>query len=225
MLQNFISLLGLQSMKTQTLLLISSISLVAASQNAVAHKDIPSNGSTAYVINTEGNIVRDRWDRCVRTIDWSKETAIAVCEGWDEKKPVVTPKPQPVAAEPAAEASTEPTAPAMPAPAKFIGYFDFDKSSLITENVAELDAFADYMQQNKDVRISVTGHTDSMGSDAYNQVLSEKRAQFVADYLISKGVAADRIQTKGMGETSPIVANDTIANRKQNRRVEVDITQ
>ncbi|PZO31710.1 MAG: flagellar motor protein MotB, partial [Betaproteobacteria bacterium] len=66
------------------------------------------------------------------------------------------------------------------------------------------------------------GHTDSIGSDAYNQKLSERRAQAVKDYMVSKGVAADRIQIKGMGESQPVADNKTKEGRAKNRRVEIE---
>jgi outer membrane protein OmpA-like peptidoglycan-associated protein len=71
--------------------------------------------------------------------------------------------------------------------------------------------------------IDVLGHTDSTGSDAYNQALSERRAQSVADYLSTRGVARARMGIRGYGETQPIASNDTDAGRAQNRRVEIKV--
>lgn len=71
--------------------------------------------------------------------------------------------------------------------------------------------------------IDVLGHTDSTGSDAYNQALSERRAQSVADYLASRGVARARMGIRGYGESQPIASNDTEAGRSQNRRVEIKV--
>ncbi|MDX1352113.1 MAG: OmpA family protein, partial [Thiomicrorhabdus sp.] len=109
------------------------------------------------------------------------------------------------------------------APAKFIGHFDFDKADL--KEVPELDAFAAYMNEVTDSKVSITGHTDSIGPKAYNQTLSEKRAQDVADYLASKGISADRMMVSGAGESSPIADNKTKAGRAENRRVEVEIVK
>ncbi|HPC47448.1 MAG TPA: OmpA family protein [Deltaproteobacteria bacterium] len=72
--------------------------------------------------------------------------------------------------------------------------------------------------------IDVYGHTDSVGSDAYNQTLSERRASSVAQYLISQGVDSRRIYTQGFGKTRPIASNDTEAGRQQNRRVEIQLS-
>jgi outer membrane protein OmpA-like peptidoglycan-associated protein len=67
----------------------------------------------------------------------------------------------------------------------------------------------------------VTGYTDSVGSDAYNLRLSERRANTVREALVAEGIAADRITTKGMGESNPVASNDTAAGRAQNRRVDI----
>ncbi len=86
-----------------------------------------------------------------------------------------------------------------------------------------LDKIAASMAQYPDSLIDVYGHTDSTGSDAYNQTLSENRARTVADYLSTHGVAAARIRSKGFGETMPIADNATEEGRAKNRRVEVKI--
>jgi outer membrane protein OmpA-like peptidoglycan-associated protein len=71
--------------------------------------------------------------------------------------------------------------------------------------------------------IDVLGHTDSTGSDAYNQALSERRAQSVSDYLAARGVARARIGIRGYGESQPIASNDTDTGRAENRRVEIKV--
>ena len=73
--------------------------------------------------------------------------------------------------------------------------------------------------------MSVDGHTDSIGSDAYNQKLSVRRAQAVADYLEKGGIAASRMTVKGFGESQPVASNDTAEGRAENRRVELKILQ
>jgi OOP family OmpA-OmpF porin len=78
---------------------------------------------------------------------------------------------------------------------------------------------------NKSIKIRVEGHTDSRGSDSYNQNLSEERAASVRQYLIGRGVSASRIQSKGFGEQRPIEDNTTKAGRAANRRVEIHITE
>ncbi|WP_228288049.1 OmpA family protein [Thiothrix subterranea] len=99
--------------------------------------------------------------------------------------------------------------------------FDFDKAILKPAGQANLDQFLAGLAGAKVSGISVTGHTDSVGSDAYNQKLSEQRASAVANYLASKGVPAAAIQATGKGESQPVADNGTKAGRAANRRVDV----
>ena len=100
-------------------------------------------------------------------------------------------------------------------------YFDFDKATLKPEAMVVLNEAAALLNKNERVVVEVAGHTDSMGSEAYNQGLSERRAQSVQDYLVSKGVKAQRLTAKGYGESMPVASNDTDAGRAENRRVEL----
>jgi len=86
-----------------------------------------------------------------------------------------------------------------------------------------LDNVASTLNQYNQTVIEVAGHTDSVGTDAYNQQLSERRANAVAGYLSSRGVGQQRMIVVGAGETHPIATNDTEAGRAQNRRVEITI--
>lgn len=86
-----------------------------------------------------------------------------------------------------------------------------------------LDQVASVLQQYNQTYVDVYGHTDSTGSDAYNQTLSERRARSVADYLSSHGVQSARIGTRGFGETQPIASNDTEEGKATNRRVEIKL--
>lgn len=99
--------------------------------------------------------------------------------------------------------------------------FDTDRAALSPEAQAKLDEAADTLSQWGNTKVEVSGHTDSRGSDAYNQVLSERRADRVRSYLIEKGIAADRMSIKGYGESQPVGDNATDAGRYQNRRVEI----
>lgn len=102
--------------------------------------------------------------------------------------------------------------------------FGFDKSDLSSDAKANLDKLVTVLNHYPDTDIEVQGHTDSKGSDAYNQTLSEKRAGNVSKYLISKGIVNSRIATNGFGESLPKYSNDTEDGRAQNRRVEFVIT-
>ena len=97
--------------------------------------------------------------------------------------------------------------------------FKSDSSAISDADKAVLDEMADSLTRLKFVSGVIEGHTDSVGSPAYNQGLSERRAQIAADYLASKGIASDRLQVVGRGETDPIADNKTAEGRAQNRRV------
>lgn len=102
--------------------------------------------------------------------------------------------------------------------------FAFNSSELTATAKNNLQKLAEVLKNNPDTNINVYGHTDSKGSDTYNQTLSEKRANAVADYLASLGVARNRMIASGLGESEPIDTNETDAGRAKNRRVEFAIT-
>lgn len=101
--------------------------------------------------------------------------------------------------------------------------FEVNRSDLRASFYPVLDSVSQVFQEFKDTDVSIVGYTDSTGSDAYNQELSEKRASSVAQYLQSHGIAAYRIRTSGMGKRNPIASNDTPEGRAQNRRVTIQI--
>ena len=101
-------------------------------------------------------------------------------------------------------------------------FFDFDKTELKPESFVELDKLVSYLQQNS-LRIEIGGHTDNQGSDEYNDRLSENRAKAVYDYLVQKGIPANRLQYKGYGMRVPVADNSTEEGRAANRRTEFKI--
>ncbi|MEC7813574.1 MAG: OmpA family protein, partial [Bacteroidota bacterium] len=86
-----------------------------------------------------------------------------------------------------------------------------------------LDQLVDFMSQNSTLKIEIAGHTDSDGSEEFNQTLSEGRAQSAVNYIIEKGVDQNRLVAKGYGETQPLFENDTEENKANNRRVELKV--
>lgn len=102
-------------------------------------------------------------------------------------------------------------------------FFDLDKATLRTESTAELNRLVKLMADVPTLKIELSGHTDSQGSDTYNQSLSEKRAQAVVDYLTNAGISAGRLVSAGYGETQPISTNDTKEGRQLNRRTEFKV--
>lgn len=101
--------------------------------------------------------------------------------------------------------------------------FETNRAVLLPASYPELDAFALYLVKNPQIYIEIGGHTDNTGSAEQNKTLSEKRANAVADYLITKGVELIRVTYKGYGSTKPIADNGTEEGKKQNRRVEFTV--
>ena len=140
-----------------------------------------------------------------------------------EAAPMAAPAPAPVAAPAPAPAP----APQPPAATKVTyaadTFFDFDKADLKPEAKAKLDDLASKVKAiNLEVIIAV-GHTDAIGSDAYNQKLSVRRADAVKTYLVSKGIEKNRVYTEGKGEKQPVADNKTSEGRAKNRRVEIEV--
>ena len=102
--------------------------------------------------------------------------------------------------------------------------FDYDVSDLTPKSQASLAKLAEVLKKYPDTNIEILGHTDDRGTDAYNQGLSERRANSAAAYLRNSGIAASRITTKGLGESDPKASNETAEGRTENRRVEFVIT-
>lgn len=103
-------------------------------------------------------------------------------------------------------------------------FFDFDKATLRSESTAELDRLINLLTTYPNLKIEISGYTDSKGSQAYNQKLSESRSKSVVDYLIAHGIASARLTYKGYGMDNPIATNETDEGRQLNRRTEFKIT-
>jgi outer membrane protein OmpA-like peptidoglycan-associated protein len=103
-------------------------------------------------------------------------------------------------------------------------FFDFDKATLRSESTAELDRLINLLTTYATLKIEISGYTDSKGSQAYNQKLSESRSKSVVDYLIAHGIASGRLTYKGYGMDNPIATNETDEGRQLNRRTEFKIT-
>ena len=160
---------------------------------------------------------------CWRDSNWTPATAAPGCDGAIVPVPAAAPMVPPVAAAPA------PIAPVAPPPAATKityaadAFFDFDKSVIKPEGKAKLDDLIGKIQGiNLEVIIAV-GHTDSVGSDTYNQKLSVRRSESVKAYLVSKGIEKNRVYTEGKGEKQPVADNKTAEGRAKNRRVEIEV--
>jgi len=169
--------------------------------------------------NANGDVWKNASGDCWRNASWTPATAAPGCGA----EPVA---PKAVEAPPAPKAAPAP-APQTPAASKVTyaadAFFDFDKSTLKPAGKAKLDDLVGKVKGiNLEVIIAV-GHTDSVGSDAYNQKLSVKRAESVKAYLVSKGIEKNRIYTEGKGEKQPVADNKTNEGRAKNRRVEIEV--
>ena len=166
---------------------------------------------------------------CWRDAFWTPATAAPGCDGALAPAPAAAAIVAVVPAAPAAPAAT-PAAPAKPAPpaASKVTYaadafFDFDKYALKPEGKAKLDDLVGKVKGiNLEVIIAV-GHTDSIGTVEYNQKLSERRANAVKAYLVSKGIEKNRVYTEGKGKKQPVADNKTAEGRAKNRRVEIEV--
>ena len=103
--------------------------------------------------------------------------------------------------------------------------FDFDKASLTANAKVILNGVADTLLSAPDIVVEIGGHTDSFGSESYNQKLSEQRAKSVLEYLAGRGVNKARMTSRGYGESKPIETNETEDGRELNRRVELMIVE
>jgi len=207
------------------LLIAAGVAMSAASLNVAAQS------KEGYWTQGGGPVWKNTVNQCWRAGYWTPAMAIAECDPdlmpKPAAKPMVTPPPPPVkpamkpAAKPAAKPKPKPVVEKVTLAADVL--FDFDKAVLKTEGKNKLDDLAGKVKAiNLEVVIAI-GHTDSIGSDAYNQKLSVRRAESVKAYLVSKGVEPNRIYTEGKGEKQPVASNKTKDGRQKNRRVEIEV--
>jgi OOP family OmpA-OmpF porin len=187
---------------------------VATAQNVVAN----DNWQTSY-----GPLLKSNDGLCWRNGYWTPATADPSCDGALK----VAAAPAPMTEAPSSPAPAPAPAPVVPVSEKVTyssdALFDFDKAVVKPEARSRLD---ELVAQIRDINLEVViavGHTDSVGTDAYNQRLSVRRAEAVKAYLVSKGIEPNRVYTEGKGEKQPVADNKTAAGRAKNRRVEVEV--
>ena len=204
----------------------------------------PPTAAPGYLQDSNGRVVMSSAGACWHTGYWTPAQAVVVgCDGVLAKAvPIPPPAPRveaPPAAQPAPPPAVEapplvlpPTEPA-PAAAKrpptekitldTDTYFDFDKATLKPEGQRKLDEIATRLKQMELEVVVATGHTDSIGTENYNEILSRRRAAAVKNFLESRSLPADRIHIDAKGEKEPVASNASRDGRAKNRRVEVEV--
>ena len=205
-------------------MLFASAALVTAAGAQTIDNWKNGNGETVWKNGTN--------ELCWRNNFWTPATAQQGCDGAiappaPAPVPVAMPAPAAAPAPVPAPAPAPVPVPAPPAATKVTyaadAFFDFDKSVIKPEGRAKLD---DLVGKIKDINLEViiaVGHTDSVGSDSYNQKLSIRRSEAVKAYLVTKGIEKNRVYTEGKGEKQPVADNKTAEGRAKNRRVEIEV--
>ena len=207
-------------MKKLVKLVFAASAVLSISAAAQSMQDIQAKTpNSAYVQDSRGVIARNPFGLCWHAGYWTPADSVAGCDG------EIVQAAAPVAAAPVAPAPVVVAAAPTSEKVTFAAdaFFDFDKSVLKADGKAKLDDLVSKLGGiNLEVIIAV-GHTDSIGSDAYNQKLSIRRAEAVKAYLVSKGIETNRVYTEGKGEKQPVASNKNAAGRAKNRRVEIEV--
>ena len=179
-------------------LVLAGVITVAASATSAQNVDNWVNSSGLAWKNNDGTL-------CWRDNNWTPATAAKGCDGW------LAPK----AAAPGISQSK--------ITLQADTLYDFDKATLKPEGKATLDKIAKDLSKIKLEVIIAVGNTDSVGTDAYNMALGQRRAQSVKAYLVSKGVDGSRIYTESKGKSNPVASNATAEGRAKNRRTDIEV--
>jgi OOP family OmpA-OmpF porin len=183
------------------LLQLIAIAGIAISSSAFAQKSVDNWVNSTGIVWKNGTN-----ELCWRNANWTPATAAPGCDG--------------AIAAPAAAAAPKPAGAKVTLNADAL--FDFDKSTLKPAAVASLNSLAGKVKSLTLEVIVAVGHTDSVGTDAYNQKLSIRRAEAVKKHLVSQGIEARRIYVEGKGEAQPVADNKTAEGRAKNRRVQIE---
>ncbi|MGV0962820.1 MAG: outer membrane protein OmpA [Polynucleobacter sp.] len=171
-------------------------SVITVSASAAMASDNWENNSGLNWKNGDGTL-------CWRDNNWTPATAAPGCDGWLGKK-----------ADGVSQSKITLQADTL---------YDFDKATLKPEGKATLDKIAADLSKIKLEVIIAVGNTDSVGTDAYNMALGQRRAQSVKAYLVSKGVDGSRIYTESKGKSNPVASNATAEGRAKNRRTDIEV--
>jgi OOP family OmpA-OmpF porin len=215
----------------KSLLLAAMLGLSAAAIAQTPGVDL--KGTVGYAIDQRGYVVKSGTGLCWRDGYWTPAMAIEECDPDLVKKAAPAAAPAPAAAAAAAKpAAAAPKPAAQKVTLAADALFDFNKADLRAEGKAKLDKLATDIKGIKLEVIIAVGHADRFGTDAYNQKLSEKRAEAVKAYLVSKGVEPNRVYTEGKGKKQPVTKADQCKGPKSkkvvdclqpDRRVEIEV--
>ena len=186
--------------KTLKLVLAGVIS-VAATATSAQNVDNWVNATGISWKNGDGTL-------CWRDASWTPATAAKGCDGFLAPKAAAKPASSVTQSKITLQADT---------------LYDFDKATLKAEGMATLDKIARDLSKIKLEVIIAVGNTDSVGTDAYNMALGQRRAQSVKAYLVSKGVDGSRIYTESKGKSNPVASNATAEGRAKNRRTDIEV--
>lgn len=205
------------------------LAMISAGTSAVA----ATGNKDAYLVDSSKEIVRSGHGLCWHTGYWTPADAIEGCDGAIAKssakgssatKANGTSSSKGSSSKPAAAPSAVPVEPKSDKVSfSADAFFDFDKAVLKPEGKAKLEDLVSKLKGTDIEVIVATGHTDSVGSDAYNKKLSQRRAKAVKAFLVSKGIQDARVFIEGKGEAQPIGDNKSREGRAKNRRVEVEV--
>ncbi len=176
-------------------------SVITVSASAAMASDNWENSSGLSWKNGDGTL-------CWRDSNWTPATAAKDCDGWLAPKAAAAKKSSVTQSKITLQADT---------------LYDFNKSDLKPEGKATLDRIAKDLSKIKLEVIIAVGNTDSVGTDAYNMALGQRRAQSVKAYLVSKGVDGSRIYTESKGKSNPVASNATAEGRAKNRRTDIEV--
>ena len=186
--------------KTLKLVLAGVIS-VAATATSAQNVDNWVNATGISWKNGDGTL-------CWRDASWTPATAAKGCDGFLAPKAAAKPASSVTQSKITLQADT---------------LYDFDKATLKAEGMATLDKIARDLSKIKLEVIIAVGNTDSVGTDAYNMALGQRRAQSVKAYLVSKGVDGSRVYTESKGKSNPVASNATAEGRAKNRRTDIEV--
>ena len=205
--------------------------LLGLSASALAQTPgIDTKGTVGYAIDQRGYVVKSGVGLCWRTGYWTPAMAIEECDPDLVPKAAAAPATRSIVAPPAAAAAVVPAAQKVTLSADAL--FDFDKAVLRTEGKEKLDKLVGDVKGIKLEVIIAVGHADRFGTDAYNQKLSERRAEAVKAYLVAKGIEPNRVYTEGKGKKQPVTkpgqckgpkSKKTIDCLQPDRRVEIEV--